>query len=93
MARLLPEMLRSVAFQTLGLIGDREDGGDAQEVMFLAKAMKDLASTDKLTADRILMIRQEVAKRAATEAVKQAKASGLSDEAADLIRQKILGVV
>ena len=40
-----------------------------------------------------LMIRQEVAKRAATEAVKQAKASGLSDEAADLIRQKILGVV
>ncbi len=92
-ARLLPEMLRSVAFQTLGSIGDREEGGDAQEVMFLAKAMKDLASTDKLTADRILMIRQEVAKRAATEAVKQAKASGLSDEAADLIRQKILGVV
>ena len=92
-ARLLPEMLRSVAFQTLGSIGDREEGGDAQEVMFLAKAMKDLASTDKLTADRILMIRQEVAKRAATEAVKQAKASGLSDAAADLIRQKILGVV
>lgn len=92
-ARLLPEMLRSVAFQTLGSIGDREESADAQEVMFLAKAMKDLASADKLTQERILMIRQEVAKRAATEAVKQAKASGLSDEAADLIRQKILGVV
>lgn len=92
-ARLLPEMLRSVAFQTLGSLGDREDSADAQEVMFLAKAMKDLASTDKLTTDRILQIRQEVAKRAAVEAVKQAKASGLSDEAADLIRQKILGVV
>lgn len=92
-ARLLPEMLRSVAFQTLGSLGEREESADAQEVMFLAKAMKDLASADKLTTDRILQIRQEVAKRAATEAVKQAKASGLSDEAADLIRQKILGVV
>lgn len=92
-ARLLPEMLRSVAFQTLGSLGDREESADAQEVMFLAKAMKDLASADKLTTERILQIRQEVAKKAASEAVKQAKASGLSDEAADLIRQKILGVV
>lgn len=92
-ARLIPEMLRSVAFQTLGSIGDREESADAQEVMFLAKAVKDLASADKLTTERILTIRQEVAKKAAVEAVKQAKASGLSDEAADLIRQKILGVV
>lgn len=92
-ARLLPEMLRSVAFQTLGSIGDREESADAQEVMFLAKAMKDLASADKLTVERTLQIRQEVAKRAAVEAVKQAKASGLSDDAAELIRQKILGVV
>jgi hypothetical protein len=92
-ARLIPEMLRSVAFQTLGSIGEREESAGAQEVMFLAKAVKDLASADKLTTERILTIRQEVAKRAAVEAVKQAKASGLSDEAADLIRQKILGVV
>lgn len=92
-ARLIPEMLRSVAFQTLGSLGDREDSADAQEVMFLAKAVKDLASADKLTTERILVIRQEVAKRAAVEAVKQAKASGLSDDAAEIIRQKILGVV
>lgn len=92
-ARLLPEMLRSVAFQTLGSLSEREDAADAEEVMLLAKAMKDLASADKLTAERILRIREEVAKKAAVEAVKQAKASGLSDEAAELIRQKILGVV
>ena len=61
--------------------------------MFLAKAMKDLASADKLTAERILVVRRETAREAAAAAVKQAKASGLSDEAADLIRQKILGVV
>jgi len=91
-ARLLPEMLRSVAFQTLGNLSDRKEDVEAQEVMFLAKAMKDLASTDRLTQDRILIIRQEVAKKAAVEAVKQAKASGLSDEAAELIRSKVLGV-
>jgi hypothetical protein len=92
-ARLNHEMLRTVAFQTLGEIGEREVSADPQEVMFLAKALKDLASADRLTQDRILIIRQEVAKRAAVEAVKQAKASGLSDEAAELIRQRILGVV
>lgn len=92
-ARLLPEMLRSVAFQTLGSLGDREESAEAQEVMFLAKAMKDLASADVLTTQRILKIREETAKKAAVEAVKTAKAQGLSDEAAELIRQKILGVV
>lgn len=91
--RLLHEMLRSVAFQTLGGLSERVESADPEEVMLLAKAMKDLASADKLTTERILVIRQEVAKKAAVEAVKQAKASGLSDEAADLIRQKILGVV
>lgn len=92
-ARLLPEMLRSVAFQTLGNMGEREESAEAQEVMFLAKAMKDLASADVLTTQRILKIREETAKKAAVEAVKTAKAQGLSDEAAELIRQKILGVV
>lgn len=92
-ARLLPELLRSVAFQTLGSLSDRDESADAQEVMFLAKAMKDLASADKLTAERILVVRRETAREAAAAAVKQAKASGLSDQAADLIRQKILGVV
>ena len=92
-ARLLPEMLRSVAFQTLGSMSDDEDGATPKDVMMLAAAMKDLASADKLTAERILKIRQEVARKAATEAVKEAKAGGLSDEAAEAIRQKILGVV
>lgn len=92
-ARLLPEMLRSVAFQTLGSMSERESAAEAAEVMLLAKAMKDLAAADVLTTQRILKIREEVAKRAATEAVKSAKSQGLSDEAAEIIRQKILGVV
>lgn len=88
-ARLLPEMLRTVAFGTIGSL----DGADANEVMLLARAIKDLASADKLTAERILRVRREVADKAAVEAVKEAKRAGLSDEAAEAIKRKILGVV
>lgn len=86
--RLLAEMLRTTAFQTMGDI----DEATPQDIMFLGKALKDLASADKLTADRILVVRREAAKEAAAVAVKEAKGAGLSDDAADLIRRKILGV-
>lgn len=86
--RLLAEMLRTTAFQTMGDI----DEATPQDIMFLGKALKDLASADKLTADRIMVVRREAAKEAAAVAVKEAKGAGLSDEAADLIRKKILGV-
>lgn len=87
--RLLAEMLRTTAFQTLGDI----DAATPQDIMFLGKALKDLASADSLTANRILVVRREAAKEAATVAVKEAKGAGLSDEAAEMIRKKILGVV
>lgn len=90
-ARLLPEMLRTVAFGTIGSM-DGESAGP-NEVMLLARAIKDLASADKLTAERILRVRREVADKAAVEAVKEAKRAGLSDEAAEAIKRKILGVV
>lgn len=86
--RLLAEMLRTTAFSTLGDI----EAASPQDIMFLGKALKDLASADKLTADRIMVVRREAAKEAAAVAVKEAKGAGLSDEAADVIRKKILGV-
>jgi hypothetical protein len=86
--RLLAEMLRTTAFQTLGDI----DAASPQDLMFLGKALKDLASAEKLTAERILKVRQEAAKDAAAVAVKEAKGAGLSDAAAEAIRRKILGV-
>lgn len=91
-ARLLPEMMRLLAFQTIGTLNEEEDGAAPKDVMMLAAAIKDLAGADKITTERIMKIRQEAAKKAATEAVKAAKAGGLSDEAAEAIRQKILGV-
>lgn len=85
--RLLAEMLRTTAFQTIGDI----DEATPQDIMFLGKALKDLASADTLTANRIMVVRREAMKEAATVAVKEAKSAGLSDDAAEAIRKMILG--
>lgn len=86
--RLLAEMLRTTAFVTLGDL----DAGSPQDVMFLAKALKDLASADKLTADRILLVRREAAKEAAEKVSSVGKAKGLSAETVEALRKEILGV-
>ncbi len=91
--RLLSEMLRTVAFQTLGDLGDREDGAvEASEVMLLARAIKDLASADKLSAERELRIRRETARKAADVVTETAKAQGMDEEQARFWREKVLGV-
>lgn len=86
--RLLAEMLRTMAFQT---IGDMETA-DPLSLAQLAKALKDLASTDKLTADRILLVRREAAKEAADKVTTVARAKGLSAATVDELRREILGV-
>lgn len=86
--RLLAEMLRTVAFQS---IGDLE-AATPEDLMLLAKSLKDLASADKLTADRILKVRQETIKEAAEKAVTVAKAKGLSAATVAELRKEILGV-
>lgn len=93
-ARLLPEMLRSVAFQTIGQIGDRKEGADAQELMFLAKALDHLGKANTASLQIELKLREirAKAKAVAEEVSAQAKAGGLSDETAEQIRRMILGV-
>lgn len=86
--RLLAEMLRTTAFSTLG---DME-AATPEDLMFLAKALKDLASTDKLTADRILLVRREAAKEAAEKVASVGKAKGLSADTVAELRREILGV-
>lgn len=86
--RLLGEMLRTTAFQTLGDM----DSGTPQDVMFLAKALKDLAGADKLTADRILLVRREAAKDAAEKVATVGKAKGLTKDTVEALRREILGV-
>lgn len=90
--RLLSEMLRTVAFQQLAAAGDEGAQIKTKEISMLAGAMRDLASADKITMDRELRIRQEVAKQAADVADKAAKRHGLTGDAAAEIRREILGV-
>lgn len=90
--RLLPEMLRSVAFQTLGSLSERDAAADAEEVMLLAKAMKDLASADKLTAERILRVRQEVLKEAASNVETAARSLGMGEDQVKFWRAQVLKV-
>lgn len=86
--RLLSEMLRTVAFQSIGDL----DSATPQDIMFLGKALQSLAGADKITAERILKVRAEALKQATIEVQKVAVQTGLSDETAELIRKKILGV-
>lgn len=63
--RLLSEMLRTVAFSSLSQLGDEDAQAEAKDIRFLAQAIKDLASADKISAERELRIRKETAEKAA----------------------------
>jgi hypothetical protein len=90
--RLISEMLRTVAFQTISNFDDSEEGASAGELMFIAKAIKELAQADKLSADREINIRREFAKKAA-EAIENSEAvSGMTRKTVDAIKREILGL-
>lgn len=57
-SRLLPEMLRVVAFQTLTNMGEADADTSAQELMFLGRAIKDVNSASRITADYELKMRE-----------------------------------
>ena len=96
--QLLPQMLHAVAFTQVNSMAEQspdltgEDGVSPKHVSLLASAIKDLASAQKINADRILKIRKETAEKAVAEVDKVAKQRGLSPEAVAEIRSKILGV-
>ena len=74
--RLLSEMLRTVAFSTLGQLGEGGEEADPKDISYLARTIKDLASADKISAERELRIKKEVldtAARAVGKAEKQGR--------------------
>jgi hypothetical protein len=86
--RLLAEMLRTVAFQSIGDM----DAASPMDMMLLAKALKDMAGADKLTTERILKVRQDAAREAAEKVSVIGKAKGLSADTVAELRREILGV-
>lgn len=94
--QLVGQVLHAVAFTQAQHMADAplgEEGSPGpREVMFLAGALKDIASANKITAERILKIRKETAVKAAAEVDKVVKARGLTPDAVAEIKAKILGV-
>ncbi len=89
--RMLLEMLRVVAFKTIGDI----ETASPEDLMFLGKAIKDFASADKLAVDKAITVRKLIAAEAekvAAEVGKTAKKAGISDDTIDLIKKRILGI-
>ena len=91
-ARLASQVLGGVALNTANSMLGEGEPMPAGEVMFLAKALDHLARADKVTTDKILKVRQEVAKQAAEKAAKIARKGGMSRETVEEIRREILGV-
>lgn len=104
--RLILELMQTVVFDVLLAQGDPADGEDgktatvdAQDVFYLARAIKDLTQAEKLSADRELKIREAVAKKAAEAAESAVKDAGrkhgfkLPKEALDAIREQVYGIV
>lgn len=100
--RLIAEMLKTVAFQTLSDMGDEDAAADPKDIMMLARAISDLEKAGKVNLDRELQIRAEAEKRARAEAAKaldkaaaEAEAAGergLSAERLAQLRRDFLGV-
>jgi len=90
--RLLSEMLKTVAFQQLANSDGDKPAVTTKEVAMLAGAFRDLQAGDKMSLERQLKIRQEVARAAAEKAVEISRKGGMSKAVQDEIRREILGV-
>lgn len=90
--RLLSEMLRTVAWQTISQFDENEEGANPNELMFTAKAIKELAQADKISADREMKIRASVVKEIAETVEETASAAGMTADTVKAIKAQILGV-
>ena len=93
--QLVGQVLHAVAFSQASQMADAEPGTEnapgPREVMFLAGALKDIASANKIAAERILKIRKETATKAADAAVKVAKEGGMTTDFIAKLRAGVIG--
>lgn len=90
--RLLAEMLRTVAFQQIGEMGEGDDKPKPMDIMLVAKALEHLAKSEKTTVDMRVKIRDEFVAKAAAAAAAAGKSHGLSSATIDEIKKSILGI-
>ncbi len=93
--RLITELMQTVVFDFLVPVGEGEAPKvDPEEIMMLSRAIKDLASAEKISADREMVIRKSVAAEAAKvmEEAATATKGGLTQETIALFKAKFLGI-
>lgn len=89
--RLVIESLQALLLRARMQLADGDEL-DVQELSFLARAAKDLASALKSNVDTEIKIRSKAVRDAADAAEEVAKAEGLSAGTIDAIRAQILGI-
>lgn len=95
---LVGQMLRTVAAQATAAMNEAtdEDGeatpAKAMDIMLIAKALEHLSKSENAQLARALKIREQAKQEAAATVNQSAKQLGLSDEAVQVIRARILGI-
>lgn len=90
-AQLTRQVLTSLAFRVSSSLAEREQV-EGKEVMLLARALRDIASSTKIGAEARRAIRAELAEQAAAVVGELAKAQGMSAEQVEFWRKKVLGI-
>lgn len=97
-ARMNMELMHGMVFEVLTAAAGAEDEEgepvmlDPKAVKFLSGALKDLASAQKVDADRTIKLREEFAKEAAAKVETVGKARGMSADTVEAIKHAVLGV-
>lgn len=102
-ARLLPEMLRTIAFQVLGEMGNKEEGPEPMDLMLLAKSLDHLGKAGAAQTAIALKMRQErerietklaaLEKQAQAQEGKPAGPRRIDAETLRIVREEIYGIV
>lgn len=97
--RLAAEVLQTVIFDIMTAVEVDEETGEskpvllgAKEAQSLAKSLQSLASAQKIDADRIVKVRQEMAKEAAKAVDKVANQQGLGKDMRAALMEAALGI-
>ena len=90
--RLISEMLKTVSWATVGKMMDDGEDVEVDDVALLARALKDLSTSDKLSAERELKIRKEERANAAKVVEEATQAAGMDGDQVDFWRKKVLGL-
>lgn len=95
--RLLAEMAKTLAFQTMAAAGQDDQPVDMLELARLARAVKALTDTDRVKAELEAKVRAEATRATATraaDAVERAgRAAGIDPDALRRIREEVYGIV